>query len=287
MSKYICLFIILSLLVKITEAQNSIRPNIYLLDMNYYNPAYIAIDSNERSLSSLYAKYKSVDNDDAIWDKPMNIWLNHVSRIANGDSFYTLSYINDQYSFFSRNSLYVGYTQQFKISQSSTFSYGGRVVANMDFLNWDKFELPHSRSGKSLYFNPDLDIGAAYQFKEWNAGIGLKNMFETSTKIEDATLLQNHRELNFNLSYRKNIGRYFAVTPFLLLAHERSTLTDAGLCFTVIEKVRASYALRVNELKSVIALDAAIYKGWSIGMAYDRSSLVSDNNLDFVIRYKR
>jgi len=90
-----------------------------------------------------------------------------------------------------------------------------------------------------------------------------------------------------NLGYRQNIGSWFAVTPFVLLAHERSTLIDAGLCFTLLNRINASYALRVNELKSVIVLDANVYKGWSIGIAYDRSSLVSDNNFDFVVRFRK
>jgi hypothetical protein len=72
-----------------------------------------------------------------------------------------------------------------------------------------------------------------------------------------------------------------------LLAKERSTLIDAGLSFLLLNKIRAAYALRVNELKSVIILDVDVYKGFSVGVAYDRSSLVSDNNFDFVLRYRR
>lgn len=106
--------------------------------------------------------------------------------------------------------------------------------------------------------------------------------------IDDATLLKNRREINVRLSYRqKIIGDQFTITPFTLLAHERRTLVDAGLCFTVKNRFRASYALRVNELKSVIVLDADLTKKWSIGIGYDRSSLVSDNNFDFSLRYRR
>ena len=45
--------------------------------------------------------------------------------------------------------------------------------------------------------------------------------------------------------------------------------------------------LTVNELKSVILLDADMKKKWSIGVSHDRSSLVSDNNFDFVLRFRR
>lgn len=268
-----------------SNAQNSIRPNIYLQDMQYYNPAIVAIDSNHRLQTAVYGKHKWVDNEADIWEKPMNIWVSHAGRIGHSNSFYTVSYVNDRYSFFNRNALYLGYVRQMK-KGASTFSYGGRIVANIDAVNWSRFELPHNNTGKTGYFNPDLDLGAAYQYKGFSIGAGLKNLISTGTKDAGATLLRNHREININLSYRQNIGRQFAITPFLLLANERSTLIDAGLCFTVFNRINASYALRVNELKSVIVLDANVYQGWSIGIAYDRSSLVSDNNLDFVLRYR-
>lgn len=234
----------------------------------------------------MYDKYRSVDNEKDIWNKHMNIWLSHAGRIGHSNSFYTVSYVNDRYSFFSPNALYFGYVRQIK-KGASVFSYGGRIVANIDAVNWNRFELPHNESGKTIRFNPDLDIGATYQFRQLNVGLGLKNLVGTNTKAEGAVLLRDHREINVNLGYRQNIGSWFAVTPFVLLAHERSTLIDAGLCFTLLNRINASYALRVNELKSVIVLDANVYKGWSIGIACDRSSLVSDNNFDFVVRFRK
>jgi len=283
--KNVCVTIAIIVLSQGLNAQNSIRPNIYLQDMQYYNPAVVAIDSNHRLQTAVYGKHKWVDNEDGIWKKPMNIWVSHAGRIGHGNSFYTVSYVNDRYSFFNRNALYLGYVRQIK-KGASIFSYGGRIVANIDVVNWSRFELPHNKTGKTGYFNPDLDLGAAYQYKRLTIGAGLKNLVSTGTKDAGATLLRNHREINISLSYRQNIGRQFAITPFVLLANERSTLMDAGLCFTLFNRINASYALRVNELKSVIVLDANVYKGWSIGMAYDRSSLVSDNNFDFVVRHR-
>ena len=268
-------------------AQNSIRPNIYLQDMQYYNPASVAIDSTQSLQITIYTKYEWVDNDKDIWNKPMNIWLSHAARIGKTNSFYTLSYVNDAYSFFNRNALYIGYVRQKKLGKTSSLSYGGRVVANMDVIKWNKLQLPHSEGGNSLRFNPDLDLGVSYQYKKFTAGVGIKNIIGSSTKIENATLLKNHREVNVNLSYQQNIGKKFSVTPFLLLANERSTLIDAGLSFSAFKFVSASYTLRVNELKSVITLNVDVDKHFSVGIAYDRSDLVSDNNFDFVLRYRR
>lgn len=164
---------------------------------------------------------------------------------------------------------------------------GGRLVGNLDAVHWDDFKLPHSKTGTSKRFNPDLDLGIVYQFRKLKAGLGVKNILANSSKIGWSTLLKNHREFNINVGYQQNIGRQFAITPFVLLTNERSTLIDAGLSFLLLNKIRAGYALRVNELKSVITLDVDVYKGLNIGVSYDRSSLVSDNNFDFVIRYRR
>lgn len=284
MKYFFILFVIVS---QIALGQNSIRPNIYLQDTQYYNPASVGLDTNFRLQTAIYAKYKSVDNEDAIWNKPMNVWLSHLNRIGQSNSFLTFSYVNDRYSFYNRNALYLGYIRQVKLGKSSNISYGGRVVGNIDNVYWGKFELPHNQNNKSLYFNPDIDLGITYQFKRFSAGLGLKNLLENSTKVEGATLLKNKKEINTNVSYRQPFGKQFSITPFVLLAHERSTLIDAGLSFSFFNTINASYALRVNELKSVIVLDAKVTKNWSLGIAYDRSSLVADNNFDFVLRYRR
>lgn len=271
----------------VSGAQNSIRPNIYLQDMQYYNPASVAIDSNQSSQTTVYGKYKSVDNEDDIWKKPMNLWLSHAGRFAGSNSFYTISYVNDAYSFYNRNAVYIGYVKQKQTGRSSVLSLGGRIVGNSDSINWDKFELPHTENGRTKRFNPDLDLGIHYQFKKFRAGLGVKNVIANSSKTGGSTLLKNHREFNVNLSYQQNIGSRFAITPFVLLANERSTLIDAGLSFSLLNRIRAGYALRVNELKSVITLDSDLFKGFSVGVAYDRSSLVSDKNFDLVVRYRR
>lgn len=284
--KIVYLFIAGLLLALTVKAQNTIRPNIYLQDMHYYNPASVRLDSNHHSQSAVYGKYKSVENEMDIWNKPAQIWLNHAGRIGQGHSFYTVSYVNDRYSFFNRNALYLGHVREIR-KGASRFTYGGRIVANIDAVHWDRLVLPHTGNGKTLHFNPDLDLGVTYQHRRFNAGLGMKNLIETHTKADDAILLKNHREMNLNLSYRMNIGRPLAVTPFVLLAHERNTLIDAGISFTLFNRIDASYALRVNELKSVIVLDAQVYKGWSLGLAYDRSSLVSDHNFDLVLRYRK
>ncbi|GAA4440522.1 hypothetical protein GCM10023091_24280 [Ravibacter arvi] len=269
------------------SAQNSIRPNIYLQDMQYYNPASVAIDSMQFMRAAIYTKYKAVDNEADIWKKPANFWLSHAGRIGKSNSFYTLSYVSDAYSFFNRNSVYLGYLRRSRIGKSSFVSFGGRLVGNFDAIRWDKFKLPHRQTGTTKQFNPDLDLGVTYERKGLRAGLGVKNVFANTGEADGATLLKNHREFNINLSYQQYIGRQFSVTPFVLLANERRTLIDTGLSFALADKIRASYALRVNELKSVITLDAELYKGFGVGASYDRSSLVSDKNFDLIIWYRR
>lgn len=285
--KIFYLIAIAALSITGANAQNSIRPNIYVQDLQYYNPASLALDSGDLSQTAIYGKYKFVGNAKGIWHKPMNVWLSHAARIGQKNAFYTISYVRDDYSFFDRNAVYLGYVRQINLGERFHLNYGGRVVANIDLIDWDDFRLPHTESGRSTRFNPDLDLGMSFQLRNLKAGVGLKNVIGTSTKLEDAVLIKNHFEINAHLAYKQNFGKQFSVTPFLLLANERSTLIDAGLSFSMFNRLQAAYALRVNELKSVITLNVGLSKNFSMGAAYDRSGLVSDHNVDFVLRYRR
>ncbi len=279
--------LLVGLFTGIGYAQNSIRANNYMSDMQYYNPANVSIDSVLTTKTALSIKKKSVTNDDEIWNKRLSVMLSHAGRIGETNSYYTVSYVNDDYSFFNRNALYLGYTQQLNLTESSQLSIGARVVANMDIINWDKLQLPHNEDGRSLRFNPDLDLGIDYRFKKFNAGIGVKNITENSFKLEGVALIQNRREINVNLSYQQGFTNNFSITPFVLLMHERNTIADAGLYFSIFKRYHISYALRINELRSIVALNIEQNKYFSFGVAFDRSDLVSDIHWDFVVRYSR
>ena len=265
-------------------AQNSLQPNIFLNDLHYYNPAAVGISKQENLSITAYGKQRFVEGD--IYRKPLNPWINYVNRVRENDIL-TVSYIHDSYSYFSRNSLYLGYVREFSLGKSSVLGLGGRVVGNVDRVNWDKFQLPHLESGNTVFFNPELDLGVHWMFYGLKAGAGFKNLLGSSAKHDNAVLIQNRKELNFNLSYRQNLGQNFQITPLLLVNRERNTLINAGLSVNAFKKLNVSYILRLNQLRGIYGLDFTLPKGLSVGLSLDRSVLMSDNNFDFVLRYRK
>lgn len=265
--------------------QNTIRPNIYFQNMNYYNPSAITLDSSENYNVSLYGKHKFVENEDDIWKKPTTLLLNHSGRIRQSNSFYSLSYISDKYSFYNRNTVYAGYSHQIKLGSAGTLSLGGRVVLNFDAISWNKLELVHNKTGKSTRFSPDVDFGVQYQSKRFTTGLSSKNMMALSSNLDGSELLKNKREFYVNTSYELISRKNFRATPFLLLYTERKSFIDGGLTISAFNRIDASYTLRINELRGIYYLGVDITKGFQIGASLDRSALLPDNNLDVTIKY--
>src|SRR6218665_471248 len=116
-------------------AQNSIQPNIFLNDLHYYNPAAVGINRHENLQITAYGKQRFVEDD--IYRKPLNTWINYTNRVKE-NGIITMSYIHDSYSYFSRNSLYLGYIREFTFGKSSVLGLGGRLVGNVDRVSWDK-----------------------------------------------------------------------------------------------------------------------------------------------------
>ncbi len=283
--KKICFILFYSGILISANGQNTIRPTIYFQDMNYYNPSAIPLDTLEDHRISVYGKYKIVENEDKIWNKPPSVFANYIGRIRKSNSFYTVSYINDIYSFYNRSTIYAGYTYQKKWGKSNVLSLGGRLVLNNDIINWTKLKIPHHETGKGIKFSPDLDLGIQYQIKGFTAGVSTKNVLGSSTKLEGEDLLKNWREAYFNVSYLFRIGKKVKVAPYALLYWERKLAIDGGLYLSLFNRVNVSYLLRVLELRSIYTLDVKIYKGLNVGLGFDHSKLLLDSNVDALIRY--
>lgn len=280
------LVFILSAAISPAFAQQTIRPSIYLNDMNYYNASAISLtDTAERFSTSLYSKYKIVDADNETWNKPPSFMFHFMGKMGKSGSYYSFSYINDDYSFYNRNILYAGYIKQWKWGKTSRLNVGGRAVLNFDRMNWDRLSMPHNESGKGMKFTPDIDLGIQYQVWGLTAGISAKNLLGLSTKLEGYDLLKNRRESYLNVSYLFKIGKILKLGPYLQVCQERNTNLDAGLYITLFNRVSASYLLRVKELRSIYSLDLRLYKQLSIGLAVDHSAIMYDKNVDVRIKY--
>src|SRR5690625_7625243 len=110
--------------------QSTIRPNIYFQDMNYYNIAAIPLIDSQQARFSFYSKYQFLENDNEVWSKPPLFLLDIFGNLKNQHSYYNIGIATDQYSFYSRNTGYAGYTHRFHLGKSGnhTIDIGGRFI---------------------------------------------------------------------------------------------------------------------------------------------------------------
>ncbi len=269
------------------EAQNTLRPNLYLQRMNYYNPAAGINDSVFKRELSFYAKEKFVDKDnDAIWVKPATVYLNYLGAL-NGRDFLNLSYIFDGYSFYNRHSVNAGIGRTYTWGRSGRLGLGARAVLNIDKIDWDKITHIADRPSPGWHITPDLDLGAELQLGKLNLGLAAKNLLGSTVKADGSVLIKDWREVYVNAAYTFNLfNRKIAVTPFLLYFQERDFALDLGTNVSFFKIVDVSYALRLLELRSIVAAKLKLGKHLQIGVAADHSYLLSDVNTDLFIAYK-
>lgn len=267
-------------------AQNTLRPNIYFQNMHYYNAAVGISDTSAIRSFAFYAKDKFVSKDnDVVWNKPVNIYLNHIYKPNQKNSF-NVSYIYDGYSFYSRNTLYTGYTRVFSWGKSQKLSIGGRAIFNLDKINWDKLGQIKSKPSSGLYFTPDFDLGGQYQLGGLILGVSTKNLFANSVNVDGEELIKNWRELYINASYTHALfDQNLKISPYILYLRERDVELDAGLNLTLFKTVDLSYAFRIFELRSIYVLKLTLPKRIQVGAAVDHSSIFSDTNVDVLVGY--
>ena len=280
-------YIILGLFIAATcslSAQNTRQSHICFPDMNVYNPADIPIDSSQNYYFSLSGEYKFIDNEKEIWNKPPTFFTNHIGRIKQYNLYYSVSYLNDNYSFFNRNGLSFGLAYQLKWGRSSSISFGGRMIFNFDIVNWNNLVLSE-KTGKSLLLCPDLDLGIEYKIKGFTLGVASQNLIGYSTRKDNKNLIKNKRAVSAQASYLFNIGKNFKIAPLAMLYLERKLSYDFGVYFSIYEYVRLSDVFRINELRNITTLDVRVWQNLYLGLAFDFSLAIPDKNMSVMLRY--
>jgi type IX secretion system PorP/SprF family membrane protein len=266
------------------SAQYNMRPSAYYQDMLFYNPASIPSMEEENQRLLLYSRTKFVTDNEGIWDKSPTFYVDYLRYDDEKKSYFSIAFMNDNYSFFSRNTLYGGYGKKIALGSKSSITFGGRLALHSDVINWSDFKLPHNESGKSFRLSPDVDLGAQFQWKEYKLGASLKNAIGLAQKLDGEEIITTQRAIVINTSYDFYIKDKIIIAPYVLLYKEFGTVVDAGLFVNFYKRVNVSYLIRINELRSSFTLEGRIYKGLSVGACYDKSSLIPDNNLDIFVR---
>ncbi len=266
-------------------AQHYLSPSLYNRDMNYFNPASLPIDSTSDYYVSVLGKRKFVANDKEIWDKPATLLANFIGRTSNPKGLFSVAYLNDRYSYFSRNGIYGGYIREIPLGRAG-LSVSARGVVNVDRIRWDDLGFPVSEEGTSVRFAPDLDFGAEFRAGGFSLGTAVHNMLEGKVTIREADAIRNIRAFVFHSAYRFGIGKQVKVSPYALVRLKRNILLDAGLSASLFNRVSLSYTLRINELRGIYAVEARIMRKLFMGIAFDRSPLYPDHNGDLLFRYQ-
>lgn len=180
-----------------------------------------------------------------------------------------------------------GLTRQAMFGKTYVFSYGGRVVLNIDRINRDKLSLVNMPSGNRTALNPEVDLGAEIKNQRLNIGLSLKNLIGSATKENGSAILENRREGILNASYVLGFfGRNFRFGPIAQLYYERKAFVDGGVFIGLFKKLNLTYIMRINELRSIAGAEWIASDKLSIAAAFDGAELTSDNNLDLMIRFR-
>jgi hypothetical protein len=260
--------------------QTAMRPSIYFQNMNFYNPAAGLQDTTWSRELSVYAKRKFVDNDDAIWKKPANVFVSYIHGNKNHDRFAMLGYVYDGYSFYTRHTLYGGYSKEWRLGEHHRISAGARAVVVLNNMDWGALYDYPGKPNKANYLAPDLDLGLRYAWRGLRAGFASRNLLATSNKADDLVVLKNQRELIFDLSYMLRLSSKFQLAPFAMLRHERNTQYDLGMHIGLFNRVDVSYAMRLMELRSIYVMSVRLTDRFRISVAGDHSALTTDTNFD-------
>lgn len=266
------------------QAQNQSRPSAYYQDMLFYNPAALP-DMEEFSNRFLLNTRSKIIEENPVFEGRTSIIGNFLTVNEENSRFFQAGFMIDRYSFFNRNSIYVGIGQSFSLGEHSSITFAGNVTMHTDLINWSNFSLPHNETGNSFRLSPDLDVGTQFRWKNLKLGGSIKNIIGISQNLEGSDIINTKRVVVLNTSYDFHIGQKVTLAPYVLFYQETRNELDAGLFFSYAKMLNASYLLRVNELRSIFTVESRIINGFSLGVSYDTSPLLPDNNLDIFVRY--
>jgi type IX secretion system PorP/SprF family membrane protein len=264
-------------------AQNTFRPNLYYNQLNFYNPAAGWADSS-RGNASVYLQHKWEKSD--VFEKPVNIFANYLSGSKNFKHRYSVGYLYDGYSFYTRNLIYLGYAYTIDMPGTGVLTVGARTALFFDYINGNKISQSMEDDISGAHFTPDLDLGLYYTLKRMRVSFSAKNIVANKVSLDGFPIITNHREMNFLIGGDVSLIRNISVSPFTMVRYERSFRFDGGLSLKYKEWVELTYIMRVMEARNILMLQTGITNKISLGVSADFSLVSSDINTDIQVRYK-
>lgn len=265
------------------SAQTTFVPNIFYNNFNYYNPA-AGFNDSVNTEASLYLKHKWIDNE--VYQKPLNVFASYLTTSKNRKHNYSVGYLFDDYSFYTRNLLYLGYSYRIDISEKSKLHLAARTALFFDLINWTSLGFVSEYSGNEMRFSPDLDFGIYYTLGRFRAGISTKNLMANQVSIDNQPLIRNFREVNLMLGYDARLGKNFTVSPFAFIQYERKFELNGGLALNYKQRLELNTMIRLTEARGIVALRGGITRKLFVGVAIDYSPVLTDINTDLSVQYR-
>lgn len=266
-----------------TFSQSLIRQDMYFNNMNYINAAAGVSDTNYNNDVQLYLIHRFVPNNS--YTKAPNVFLNYIGKIDKIKGSINVGYVYDNYSFFDRHLLQLGYATHLR-KGNHHFDIGLRAVMNLDHLkDRSVYEGNDVTDIKGTYVLPDLDFGFQYRIKGFTFGLASKNLFRNNV-VNTYKLFENERIFYSNISYTQPIGKNFQLSIFTLPSYTTSFQIDLGLDAVFWKRAEVAYLFRLKELRHVYRVSVNITKKMYTGLSFSHSHVNSDYTGNFMFGYK-
>ncbi|MEZ4937908.1 MAG: type IX secretion system membrane protein PorP/SprF [Crocinitomicaceae bacterium] len=264
------------------QAQDIIPVKYYYNNLNYYNPAAGLKDSATHHKVQVYGSYKFIKNP-PVWKSYPVLMANYEGKFGNDHSLVNAYYVFDNYSFYSRHQISLGYGYNFTFKGKHQLRLG--IRANLNLFSLRKEEISHIPTDnlQNMYIAPDFDFGIQYYWKGLFTGLSGKNLIGYKVKVEGEDFLGNQRGIYFNFGYDFTVKENYQLTPYTLVSIEKDFQFDLGFMAKFFKLVELGYQFGLLEMRNTYLLSGYIAKKVRIGASFDHSFIRSDMNLNFLV----
>lgn len=280
--QYILFFCLLSTFHSL--AQDNIHTNYYYRNFNFLNPAAGLKDSSKNHQVQVYGNYKFIETT-PLWKSYPMLMGSYHGKFGKGHSLVNAYYSYDNFSFYSRHQVKLGYGYNFIIKEKHQLRIA--VRANLGFFLLRKEKISHIPTDnlKDLYFLQDLDFGIQYYWKGLFVGASGVNLIGNTVKIENEDFLRNQRGFYLNAGYDFVVKENYTISPYTLISFEKNFLFDLGLMVNFFKYAEVGFQFNLLEFRNTYLISGYIADMVRIGASFNHSFIHGDQNLDFFVAF--
>lgn len=284
--------------LNVLKAQNDIVFSQYLSNPAYYNPAFIAAESQSFSVMqfrSQWTGYQATFDTNA--GAPLTQSFTGIIPIDGTFSGFGVIATNDQIG--PVNNIIVGLPLSFSFRTSmGMISLGANAMIYSQSLNFNLLRFvnpqdPLNIGTKETQIKPNLTTGILLEMNNgWNIGLSSLNLFEPIFDYGlDSLSSQLKRSYSVMTMKQFSLGRKISIIPNLHLRTDLSTFTfDLGGQLKMASKAWAGLNYRYQEalvlfVGYALLPDNRLQIGYSLDYVIDERNAKQPTSQEFLIRY--